>query len=484
MYLNITNPYIAEMPGGIVQSELIEKGYDGVYNPSNKFWVAFKPNQIKLTTNKTPTVNSDIRYSLAKPFAEQVDDVLAGRQSQTIDLYVSETPDVFVELGFPKTPMLMRNSKVKEILAKHTEMSVELIKQIPEAIQNPLFVLKSKTNPDVSVVAITEIMTEQGELIVPVWVNQDGVYLDVDLDKPVMVKTNFVASAYGRNVKGLLEYALNNDGILYVNPDKEKVGKLLTRHGLQLPAPLRIADSSISIRQETEKVNGSDAKNEKVRYSVRMSQSATEAERITAELTDRLRNEYHLNAAEVTSISAVVRKDVQAALAKKNMQKGLYTHLYKKFREKYWTEIRTRRYRNSILNTEKRFCGRVLRPFQQNGEGVAVGRTGRAGDVAIHRHGDEAGRGGFGQQTLPGKVRRPDIVFGRFGVGEHDGRFQRDVGRIFAAGRQNDMPAAAPESAALLRRPRPSRPESVVPAAGKHVQQQAAARAQTPVQSA
>ena len=426
----------------------------------------------------------NVRFSLAKPFAEQVDDVLAGRQSQTIDLYVSETPDVFVELGFPKTPMLMRSSKVKEILAKHTEMSVELIKQIPEAIQNPLFVLKSKTNPDVSVVAITEIMTEQGELVVPVWINQDGVYLDIDLDKPVALKTNFVASAYGRNVKGLLEYALNNDGILYVNPDKEKVDKLLTRHGLQLPRPLRIADSSISIRQETENVNGSDAKNEKVRYSVRMSQSATEAERITAELTDRLRNEYHLNAAEVTSISAVVRKDVQAALAKKNMQKGLYTHLYKKFREKYWTEIRTRRYRNSILNTEKRFCGRVLRPFQQNGEGVAVGRTGRAGDVAIHRHGDEAGRGGFGQQTLPGKVRRPDIVFGRFGVGEHDGRFQRDVGRIFAAGRQNDMPAAAPESAALLRRPRPSRPESVVPAAGKHVQQQAAARAQTPVQSA
>ena len=223
-----------------------------------------------------------------------------------------------------------------------------------------------------------------------------------------------------------------------------------------------------------------------IRYSLKkpMSQSATEAERITAELTDRLRNEYHLNAAEVTSISAVVRKDIQAALAKKNMQKGLYTHLYKKFREKYWTEIRTRRYRNSILNTEKAFLRMTLRPFQQNGEGVAVGRTGRAGDVAIHRHGDEAGRGGFGQQTLPGKVRRPDIVFGRFGVGEHDGRFQRDVGRIFAAGRQNDMRAAAPESAALLRRPRPSRPESVVPAAGKHVQQQAAARAQTPVQSA
>lgn len=443
-----------------------------------------KSSQFKRTDNKLPTANSDIRYSLAKPFAEQVDDVLAGKHNPVYDLYVSETPDVFVELGFPKTPMLMRNSKVKEILAKHTEMSVELIKQIPEAIQNPVMIIKSKTNPAESVVAITDIRTSNGEMIVPVWINQDGTYLDVELGESIRGNTNFVASAYGRNVKGLLEYALDNNEVLYYAEDKKRVGSLLATHGLQLPARLSTADSSISIRQETENVNGSDAKNEKARYSVRMSQSATEAERITAELTDRLRNEYHLNAAEVTSISAVVRKDVQAALAKKNMQKGLYTHLYKKFREKYWTEIRTRRYRNSILNTEKAFLRMTLRPFQQNGEGVAVGRTGRAGDVAIHRHGDEAGRGGFGQQTLPGKVRRPDIVFGRFGVGEHDGRFQRDVGRIFAAGRQNDMRAAAPESAALLRRPRPSRPESVVPAAGKHVQQQAAARAQTPVQSA
>jgi hypothetical protein len=225
------------------------------------------------STEKSKNIekNSELRYSL-KPFAEQVDDVLAGKRSANLDLYVSETPDVFVKLGFPKTPMLMRNSKVKEILEKHMEMSVELIKQIPEAIQNPLFILKSKTNPNESVVAITEIVTDKGELIVPVWVNQDGVYLDIDLDKPVTVKTNFVASAYGRNVKGLLEYAADNDGILYVNSNKEKVGELLTRHGLQLPAPLRITDSNISIREKTEKSTEKSKnieKNSELRYSLK-----------------------------------------------------------------------------------------------------------------------------------------------------------------------------------------------------------------------
>ena len=60
-------------------------------------------------------------------------------------------------------------------------------------------------------------MTEKGELIVPVWINQDGVYLDVAIDKVVSEQTNFIASAYGRNVKGLLVYAIGNDGFLYIN---------------------------------------------------------------------------------------------------------------------------------------------------------------------------------------------------------------------------------------------------------------------------
>ena len=64
VYLNIVNPYIAEFPGGITQSELIKKGYDGVYNPSNKLWVAFKPEQIKNVSNKKPTNNTDIRFAL------------------------------------------------------------------------------------------------------------------------------------------------------------------------------------------------------------------------------------------------------------------------------------------------------------------------------------------------------------------------------------------------------------------------------------
>jgi hypothetical protein len=190
----------------------------------------------------------NVRFSLAKPFAEQVDDVLAGKHSQYHDLYVSETPKVLVDLGFEQTPLLMRQAKVKDILDKHSEMTVALIKGVPEAIKRPIFVLESKTNPRESVVMITDIKTDKGEMIVPVWIKQDGVYLDIELNKPISGWTNFVSSAYGRNTKGLLEYAFENDGTLYFG-DKKRADSLLTRHGLQLPASLANIDSNTIIRK-------------------------------------------------------------------------------------------------------------------------------------------------------------------------------------------------------------------------------------------
>lgn len=65
-YVNVTNPYISHGPSSKTQAQLIEQGYDGVYNPENGFWVAFNSNQIKNVDNTNPTTNPDIRYSLSE----------------------------------------------------------------------------------------------------------------------------------------------------------------------------------------------------------------------------------------------------------------------------------------------------------------------------------------------------------------------------------------------------------------------------------
>lgn len=210
----------------------------------------------RMFTDATEKVsnNSEVKYSTGKTFDEQIDDVINGTHNPRLDLSVSETPEYLIKLNFSDKPILMRNGKISEILNKHSDMSAEIIKQIPKALENPLLVLKSKTHPKDSVVIVTDISTTKGDMIVPVWANQAGNYIDLDLGD-ISLNTNFVASAYGRNTASLIEYAVNNNGILYQNPDIEKVSQLLARNGLQLPTPLKLSDFDITVSQNEQYVN-------------------------------------------------------------------------------------------------------------------------------------------------------------------------------------------------------------------------------------
>jgi murein DD-endopeptidase MepM/ murein hydrolase activator NlpD/vacuolar-type H+-ATPase subunit H len=192
------------------------------------------------------------RYSMAKPFSEQIDDVINKKHDPKLDLWVMNTPKALIKAGLPTGPLLMRNSKVGKILKKHSEMSAELLKKLPEAIENPITIIRSKTFPKDSAVVISEILTSKGNMIVPIWVKREGNYIDANGIEQ-FVDTNFAASAYGRNVKGLLEYALKSDGFLYVSEDNKKVEQLFARNGLQLPTPLKLSNFNDIIHDNSEK---------------------------------------------------------------------------------------------------------------------------------------------------------------------------------------------------------------------------------------
>lgn len=199
-----------------------------------------------------------VQFSIGKPFAKQIDEIIKGIHDPNLDIYVSKTPDVLINIGFKDKAVLMRNSKVKEILEKHKEMSLDIIKNMPNAIENPLLILKSKSNPNDSVVIIAEINTEKGNLIIPVWMNVEGKYYDIELNKVLEGEYNFIASAYGRNIKTLLEYAINNNEILYFDKSQiKKVNQLFSAHGLQLPAPLNMTNFNNSISNSDANVNNS-----------------------------------------------------------------------------------------------------------------------------------------------------------------------------------------------------------------------------------
>ena len=67
---------------------------------------------------------------------------------------------------------------------------------------------------------------------------------------------------------GEIEFAVKNGGVLYQNPDTNKVRQLLARNGLQLPTPLKLSDSDITVPQSEQSVNSSISENGNISYSI------------------------------------------------------------------------------------------------------------------------------------------------------------------------------------------------------------------------
>ncbi|MBQ9414644.1 MAG: hypothetical protein IJU16_05905, partial [Clostridia bacterium] len=205
-------------------------------------------------SKNAPTETGGTQYSMAKSFDEQVDDLLNGKDQDTsLELYVCDTPELYTRLGLHDAPVVMRKGKVREILSVHSEMTPELIKSIPYAIENPILVLVSKTRPNDSIVCISEIVTSSGSMIVPIRMNTQGRYYDLDLGE-VTGRVNRVSSAYGKNVHGLLEYAKENNGILYLG-EKNRAKSLFGSYGVQFPTPLLGVSSNSIIRTFQQNVN-------------------------------------------------------------------------------------------------------------------------------------------------------------------------------------------------------------------------------------
>ena len=267
VYLNITNPYVAEFPGGIVQSELIKKGHDGVYNPSNKFWVAFYPEQIKLTSNKNPSADPDIRYSLSSSFAEQVDDVLDGADTNSTHLYVCETPEILRQAGLPDLPVLMTAKHLKSITNKagkskgnYHDLGRDLVKRLPELLARPAMIMDSNSRPDSVVVVTTAVDKENRPVIAAIKVDGNGYINDVQ------ISANVMTSSYGKdNFQNFLETALQENRLLYWN--KKRSQEIFKIPGLQLPDNLENLNSDTIIRKTSAKVNTS-GQNFSGRYSV------------------------------------------------------------------------------------------------------------------------------------------------------------------------------------------------------------------------
>jgi hypothetical protein len=154
-------------------------------------------------------------------FAEQVERFLSRGLPREQPLVVGHTPRVLQVLGAEDLPVVMTQRTLAKILDGKHHVSAEVVKRLPELLDDPLMVFDSAS--DGGLVILTDQQTGSSPVVV-------AVHLSV---KEQRYQVNRVASIYGKDRAGWVEEQIEAGRLRYV-----KNRKVLAEHmtgGLQLP---------------------------------------------------------------------------------------------------------------------------------------------------------------------------------------------------------------------------------------------------------
>lgn len=185
-------------------------------------------------------------------FSSKIDSYINGSISSEEVFRVGTTPYSLRIVGADAIPIIIKQSVLKNSLAAgkasrvHTEgheLSPDIIKQLPSALRNPIFVLKG-SKPE-SLAVITDLIDRDGNhLLVSLKLNAAGRRSEV----------NNITSVYGKkNIGDYIQRELSNGNILAVNI--EKAEKLSADIGIQFPkwTDILCFDDSITYTDENVK---------------------------------------------------------------------------------------------------------------------------------------------------------------------------------------------------------------------------------------
>ena len=171
----------------------------------------------------------------------------ARKDAETVD--VMTTPLALNLVGADVLPLRMSVGKIRKISAEH-QITPELMKQMPDALADPVMIFASSTKPN-ALVVMTELRDKDGAtVIVPVHLARN-----VDSDGKTI---NWLASIYGKtDAKGAPKSQwfisqIRQGHLKYI--DTKKSSLWLSASGLQLPKGTSIKSLSQSLPSESDLV--------------------------------------------------------------------------------------------------------------------------------------------------------------------------------------------------------------------------------------
>ena len=187
--------------------------------------------------------------SINPDFAKDVDSWDKNGRDQTESFVLGTTSDVLQGLGAKEADIFMRGDKISKILKDHPEITLKQIKKIPQVLENPLLILKSKKKVSNNS-RILLFGTLKGENRKPVMSVLDlhpkekGFVLD-DMQK--------VNSAYTKTTNPVK--FVSESEVIYASDNTKEATKLLHTIGFRMPIALQSSGFNGSISEKNGKIN-------------------------------------------------------------------------------------------------------------------------------------------------------------------------------------------------------------------------------------
>lgn len=166
---------------------------------------------------------------------------------------IGRTSEALKSIGLDDYDIVIDKSKILKIKNDHPEMSDDIIKSIPEILENPTLILDSQSKNKKAQgrkVIFGEIQDTKGN---PVLV---ALELNPYENKNNIDKIYKVASAYGKEHLGTIQKWISDEkNILYIDKQKNRTMNWLNGLGLQLPVPNNLSSSTNSIPTSNNNVN-------------------------------------------------------------------------------------------------------------------------------------------------------------------------------------------------------------------------------------
>lgn len=187
-----------------------------------------KLGSLQQAKNTDENVRLSLNESANSDFAKAVEDVFGSTNTQVKaeSIYLGTTPKALIESGLDDLPMFMNKQKLVKIKHEHPEMTADLLKQIPQQINNPVAVFKNtkEGSPNNSYVVLTELQGANGNPVISA-IHANKTERGLEFHR--------IASVYGRNESSnYLTNMVKHSEVRFV--DKQKARRI--NHTLQLLA--------------------------------------------------------------------------------------------------------------------------------------------------------------------------------------------------------------------------------------------------------